>query len=484
MEDRTPTNTLNAGIARQIINPPLGINKAGLRLFADPIQAIESDLTATVLVLRSGDVKVAIIACDLVVIPTETAYEIRQQVGEAIGVPPSHVMLNFSHNHSSPALPGWTVDSPDQARLKSNYQEKLFQWLVDAAQEADHKSEPARIGAGWGESNIGVYRREAGTDGRDVLGEVLDHPIDPAVGVIRVDDLEGKPIAVLFSYGSHPVTVGPLSMVASSDYPGAARQVVENSLGGMAMFLQACGGNINPRIGIGYEVDCRDSKDRMGMILGGEVVKTAADIRTHVKPGVRTPLGNIPNILFRSWVPVEGDTSTYLGAIEEVVPLEFIELPSLDEAQVVQEKWHQILAERQTKGAQPWEIRVAGHYAIWADKLVEAVQAEHPTLDLVLQAIRINDIVLTSLNVEAFFETGLTIKKKSPFEHTQVLGYTNGVECYLPRAKDYPSGGWKINEAYAVPDLLVQAYLLPVALHPDSEQQAVDHLTALIQQLQ
>ena len=30
------SDTLYAGVARRIINPPLGINKAGLRLFADP----------------------------------------------------------------------------------------------------------------------------------------------------------------------------------------------------------------------------------------------------------------------------------------------------------------------------------------------------------------------------------------------------------------------------------------------------------------
>lgn len=478
------SGTLYAGAARRIINPPLGINKAGLRLFADPIQALESNLTGTVLVLSSGDAKVAIITCDLIVIPTQTAFDIRRVVGEAIGTPPSHVLLNFSHNHSSPALPGWTIDPPDQTRLKSKYQEKLFGWLVEAAQEADRKLEPARIGASWGESYIGVYRRETGPDGRDVLGEVPDHPIDPAIGVIRVDDLEGRPIAVLFSYGCHPVTVGPLSMVASTDFPGPARQVVESSLGGMAMFLQACGGNINPRIGIGYEVDCRESKTRVGLELGGEVLKVAADIRTHVKPGERTPLGNIPNILFTPWIPVEDDSSNYLGAVEEVVQLNYIELPALEEALAIQGKWHQILAERQTKGSQPWELRVAAHFANWADRLVEAIRDGHPTLDLVLQAVRINDIVLASLNVEAFFETGMAVKAKSPFEHTQVLGYSNGVVCYLPRAEDYPQGGWKVNELYAVPDLYVQSYTLPVALHPDSEQLAVDRLTALIKQLQ
>ena len=97
-------------------------------------------------------------------------------------------------------------------------------------------------------------------DGRDVLGEVPDRPIDPSVGVLRVDDLDGNPIAVVFRYSAHPVTVGSRSQVASPDYPGPARDVLERSLGGLALFLQGCGGNVNPRVGIGYEVDCRDTK--------------------------------------------------------------------------------------------------------------------------------------------------------------------------------------------------------------------------------
>ena len=48
------TDTLYAGVARKIINPPLGIKRPGILLFADPILAIETDLTATALILSSA----------------------------------------------------------------------------------------------------------------------------------------------------------------------------------------------------------------------------------------------------------------------------------------------------------------------------------------------------------------------------------------------------------------------------------------------
>jgi hypothetical protein len=277
--------TLYAGAARRTINPPLGIGKIGGRLFGDPIQWIESDLTATALVLRGAGTKVAVVALDLCTVETRHADTMRSDVADAIGVPVSHVLLNESHDHSAPALPGYYPDWY-QSDLEEQYLAGLRARVVEAAAEADAMLRPARVGCGWGESSIGVYRRER-RDGHWVLGEVPDHPIDPSVGVVRVDDLEGNPIAVVFRYSAHPVTVGGRSAVASADYPGPAREVLERSLGGLALFLQGCGGNVNPRVGIGYEVDCRDTKDRVGLALGGEALTVAARIRTDTRAGER-----------------------------------------------------------------------------------------------------------------------------------------------------------------------------------------------------
>ena len=41
---------LSAGVARAKINPPIGIGKIGKRLFADPIEGIESDLFLTIVI--------------------------------------------------------------------------------------------------------------------------------------------------------------------------------------------------------------------------------------------------------------------------------------------------------------------------------------------------------------------------------------------------------------------------------------------------
>jgi neutral ceramidase len=476
-------NPLFAGVARRIVNARPGSPKFGLRLFADPIQAYESDVTATVLILENPQTKLALIALDLCELFNPFSDQIRQEIADRLGVPRSHVMINISHAHSTPTIPSNRHDSDERIYLSNLYEIELRNHILEAVDEAEHTLQPVRLGAGAGEARVGIYRRETGQDGRDVLGEVHDQPIDDMVGVVRIDDMEGRPVVVLFSYGCHPVSVGPRCHLGSSDFPGAAREIIEKVMGGKALFLQGCGGNVNPKWGIGYEVDCRDAKNRLGALLAGEVLKVAAEIHTHVRLGDRVPMGNIPNILFHPWLPIESNGSVTLGAEEELVKLRFVELPPLDEARSLYEKWCSVREEKERTGAQDWEIRLASTYEEAYRRTVEATQQEDPTIDLDIQVFRIGDIILAGLGVEAFTETGLKIKSRSPFEHTIPLGWTNGPIAYLPQMEDYPEGGFKLGETYHVPDLLVQAYLLPTALQPEAEQIAVDKIIELIHRL-
>lgn len=475
---------LYAGAARRVINPPREIRTFGFSSREGVVQAIESDLTATALVLSDGKAKVVIVASDTGWMDLPVMNGLRERVAEAVGTASSHVMINLNHTHSSPAMPEWFPDEPDQIALQTRYQEDLCGWIEKAAREADERKVPARIGAGRGECGIGVYRRETDPDGEVFLGEVPGHPTDPDVGVLRVDNLDGRPIATVFSYGCHPVTIGPRSMVASPDFPGAARTLVENAIGGLSLFLQGCGGNIMPRGGLSMEADCSDEKERVGSTLGAEVVKAAAAIHTHRKRGERRRMGSLSRISVWPWEPVTGASCTVLAAADESLTLRFIGLPPLSEALAIRAECHQARDAVVSRGGEVWEYLVTTRFADWSDRLVDAVEAGGASIDVVIQAIRINDIVLAANSTETFFETGLAIKAGSPFPHTLALGYTNGCVCYLPRAEDFPAGGWDIRKRwYGVPDLLFQAYSMPTAIHPDSERRVVDRTLALIERL-
>ncbi len=475
---------LSAGVGRRDITPPDGLRTAGFSSRETVIGGADEPLLATALVLEGRGARVCILAIDLCMAPQDVVREWREAVGAAIGTPASHVLVNLSHTHSGGALLRTQPEFADQADLLLAYQETLAAQLVAAATEAAGTLRPARIGAGAGTSDIGVQRREQGPDGYTFLGEVPDGPIDPVVSVVRVDDLDGRAIAILAAYGCHTVAVGPRATVASPDFPGPMRRMVEATLGGTCLFLQGGGGDIMPCWGMAHEVDATDSKERIGWMLGGEVVRVAATIRTHMQRGERTSLPSLlgPGMTMRPLVPVEGPSCTALAAVSSTVTLDLVPLPSAEDAARLRADRAAALAQA-LAGDSDRAITVARRQVAWTDELVAAVARGDRTRPMEVQAIRVNDIVFTAIAAEVFSATTRAVREASPFAHTVAMGYSNGVLCYLPTAADFPAGGWDIHDRYRIPDLVFQAYLLPVAIAPDSEARVRAALVRAIEAL-
>ena len=465
---------LRVGAVNLTINPELGMAKGGLRLFGSPIEKVDDDLFLGALVLESKGVTLCLIACDLGNSRSEEALEIRTRVADALEIPVVNVMFNVSHNHSAADLPTMLRGNAHKSEISRS--ERYFEFVIEqavlAATNAQSQLRPARMAHAWGESDLNIYRREWNGD-QDILGEVPGHPIDNSVGVIRFDDLEGNPIAILFRFSCHPVVNGAQSPTLSADFPGPARKIIEKNVGGTALFLQGCGGNINPQVGIGYEKDCSEEVYRVGTALGAEVVRVALGLRTNKYQKDRVLLQNVPNILFKPWHERSDHPEVTLGASHEVAKLNFVPLPSTTEAKELANYWENEITEREKRGALTWEIRVAKKMKLWADSVVAGAAESNPTRDFEAHAFRIGDVAIVGLNVEAFFETGDEIRSKSPWPDTFVLGYTDGTIMYLPRAQDYPKQGWKWPNTHALPDLLPQSYCQPAQWHPDSEQKAV-----------
>ena len=103
------------------------------------------------------------------------------------GVPAERVLINASHTHLGPMLPGWQADTPSQEELQRRYVATLEESLVGVATMADGRLQPARIGTRTGHAQIGINRRERLSDGRIVIGDNPDGPVDHDVSVIRID---------------------------------------------------------------------------------------------------------------------------------------------------------------------------------------------------------------------------------------------------------------------------------------------------------
>ena len=64
----------------------------------------EGELRAVAVVVeKPGETKLAIVACDVLWIPRYLVDEAVEEINEATGIPPSHILVNATHTHSAPS---------------------------------------------------------------------------------------------------------------------------------------------------------------------------------------------------------------------------------------------------------------------------------------------------------------------------------------------------------------------------------------------
>jgi hypothetical protein len=84
--------------------------------------------------------------------------------------------------------------------------------------------------------------------------------------------------------------------------------------------------------------------------------------------------------------------------------------------------------------------RLAQNYA---RNMIAAAERAEETLTVKVQAIRLGDLVVCGIPFETFVETGLDLKKRSPFPQTMVIGLANGRHGYLPTPEQHKLGGYE-----------------------------------------
>jgi neutral ceramidase len=226
---------LMAGTAKVNITPPTD-------------EPIHDSIFARSLVLEGNGIRIAFVAVDLAVFTSDRLESICR---EKFGI--TRLMLSSSHNHSEPQPGGkrsfqgnpYTVFYEDQ--------------IVKAVDEAMHHLFPARITAGHRTfPQLGFNRLIVRDDGHARESWFSDDhytsenperipfgPVDPEVGVIRIDDERGQPRAILMNYACHADIVC-FNYAVSADYPGVACRKVEEAFGNRVncLFVQGAGGNI------------------------------------------------------------------------------------------------------------------------------------------------------------------------------------------------------------------------------------------------
>lgn len=259
-------STLRAGAATVDITPPAGTPLSGFsaRLGA-PSTGTHDPLTATALLLDNGEQKICFVALDTLLLRDKMYRLLSLMALQYAGVPIGNLFLSASHTHA-----GSGALSKELAFLGGKYDETILTQFIEniktAIVKANENLQPASIGFGTGLcANCSVNRREN------------NGPTDPEVVVMRVNDANDKPLAVLFNFSAHPTTVD--GMEFSADFPYYARKVLQSLYPDTpALFVNGAQGNQGP----GNPCGANDTAhtECLGFALGGEILKVMQSIKT------------------------------------------------------------------------------------------------------------------------------------------------------------------------------------------------------------
>ena len=362
---------------------------------------VHQDMYARSLVLSDGSTRVAILTLDWGALGLGQTTQVRQGIEAATGIPADHVTINSSHSHNVGGAEGEWEDG-------LSYGDWLVKTCVDLTVEANQAVEPAAIGYDRVPIQIGFNRRLIQDDGQVTMAINPDGPVAPWTDVVAVNTTEraGR-VALLFTYAAHPV-ITQFADVISSDYPGSAIARLKGFLGdgglpesgGVFMFAQGCGANINafPLRGGPEACDAAASK------LANAVLRCNLE---GVRPGA-------------------------IRAESLTVSLPYQPMPAVAEIE-------------QALEADPENERLPKRLAL-------AQAGTHPqTLDYPLTAMAIGpDLCILSLPYETFVDYQLFADQVSPFAHTITLGYCLAGP-YVATAADYEMGDQGGYEAYGNP---------------------------------
>lgn len=423
---------------------------------------VNDPLFVKALVLKSDSIMTAIVTVDAVAIGgighinDEYLGSVRSAVEKELGIPPTHVIANASHCHGIPCK-----DVDDRT--------------VRAIKEAASRLVPVKVGVGTGhEDRIMENRRLKMKDGRTIdvrhaysipPDEEIEAvgPVDPEIGILRLDRLDGTTLAVVYNFACHPIQNVP-SRGNSADITGFASQVIEDNLSDdtVALFVQGCGGDINP---IRYkDVDYPRDAEPLGNMLGLSTLKAVRTIRTKeddrlklLSETIALPRANTAERI----AEMESEQTQLLRSLggttlnlKTFIPL-FVKYRASDEFpanypyrylhdRAMGRKDLDILDAENRRNIDQYIrnihtmeklTRLNTNLRLLKKHHAAGIAAGKRTVDVELTGLRIGDFVLTTFPGELTVQIGLNLKEKSPHQPTFVAGYTNGYIYYAPTSE-------------------------------------------------
>jgi len=437
-----------AGAAETVITPLPGSPTLGT---IQRSTGVHDDLHARALVLSDGRQRIAILSLDLIGTDFILSDQIREAILKRTGI--AFTLVHCTHNHSAPFTIPWSVlGSRWLVGPGKSWRDGLPIRLAELASQAEGKSETATLRVGRTPVRIGTNRRLPSEQGI-VMKPNPDGPRVPWVDVLRVDRLDGSPLAVLFSHAAHPVIIHGSSREISAEFPGFATLKLKERFGGdvVTMFGQAFAGNINGdplRGGMA-------AAEHAGKVLAEAAFQAAS--KSVALPSGEFRLSSIHSEIPPEPLPAREDCARLLREAEECLVKRYGKASFSDEQLWdMQDEAETAKSQNESKAAddvQPMEGKawwMVDTVLCLRDLLKKIDDRDERQLRFDAHLIRIGDSwSLLAASHELFAEYQLLLDDAAPAEHNMMLSYTNGCESYIPMDRDLALGGY---EAASFPD--------------------------------
>jgi hypothetical protein len=449
-KDAKPSGLL-AGVARADIAPPAGIPHLnwGSQTHVEATGVDPAGMYATALVLSDGKQRFAMVDIDaLGVYGMET---VAARAAAETGIPAAHIRLGATHTHAGPMFQREKgplgVDPKRYEPMMAAYRAMLADRIVASIKEANRKLRPVHAWGAKGTGSINMNRRVRGSaSSPPAVGLNPDGFVDRELVVIRIDDAQGKPYAVLVNFQCHGTVLTYENKLISPDWIGKVRSTIEQAMpGATALFFQGAAGNQGPIEGGTGDISVAH---RLGTILGLEAAALAMRVET-VRRAPRLE-GFVESTAFAAKQPwrVEGPrdaTLKFASRTLSLPPRQYTpaEIRAMEERLAQAEK----ALEPARRSGDPWAKHQAeARHRRIVDLLEKWRKPPNSTpVSVEVQALRIGEMVIVAMPGEPFAEIGAAVKKASPFPVTMFCGYSSGKGGdYMPVEAEYAHEGYEV----------------------------------------